>query len=118
MRYIVWLVGSRDHAAEVYARIGAVDHMMDGAGGRLNSAYLESDDTHENVVGIVDYAVLMLGERVRRDSVGSADRENGNNRRERIHYNPHMFDGTPVDLGNAPTPGRSYNMDSEEDVLA
>lgn len=118
MRYIVWLAGDRAHASEVYARIGAVDHMMDGAGGRLNSAYLESDDTHENVVGIVGYAVLMLGERVRLDSVRSADRENGNNRRERIHYDPHMFDGTPVDLGNVPAPGRIYNMDSEEDVLA
>lgn len=118
MRYIVWLVGSRDHAAEVYARIGAVDHMMDGTGGGLNSAHLESDDTQENVTGIVDHAVVMLGERVRRDSVWNADRERGHNRRERIHYDPHMFDGTPVDLGNVPAPGRIYNMDSEEDVLA
>lgn len=118
MLYTVWLSGSRNNAAAVYARLGAVDHMMDGpTGDGLHSAHLESDEAMDDVVGIVDQAVVALGERVRRDSVWNANRETGVNRRERIHYNPHMADGFPVDLGNAPAPGRTYNMDSEEDVL-
>lgn len=119
MRYIVWLVGNRLDASEVYNHIGAVEHMMDGNGaGGLHSAYLESDHTQEEVVGMVDQTLLEFGDRVRRDSVWHAGREAGMNRRERIHYDPHMFDGTPVVRPAETAPSRNYDMDSEEDVLA
>lgn len=119
MRYLIWLHGQSDAANAVFNRMGATAHMMDGPhrNGRLHSAYLESDDSTDDVIARVDETILYLAANdvVQCDDVWDEyHRDAGPRERSTVHYHAVMYDGTPVVIEPRL---RNYDMGNEGDVL-
>lgn len=120
MRYLVWTRARVEPAHQLYDRIGATEHMMDG-GARptdivLHSAFIESGLTITDLKLLIEEAIVQYGnasgQSVVLDTIWSEDMYQRRSPRRMIHLNGITYDG------EIPREDVARLTEGQEDVLA